>query len=38
VLGPSVGATPSSLDPVTVETVLLGLPPIEAVKSFGGRP
>jgi Flp pilus assembly protein CpaB len=36
-LRPSSGAKPSSPNVVTAETILLGIPPIEVVHSFGGH-
>lgn len=37
-LRPSAGATSSNPGIVTVETLLLGVPPIKVVRSLGGRP
>jgi Flp pilus assembly protein CpaB len=36
-LRPSAGATASRHAPVTVETLLLGVPPIQVLKALGGR-
>jgi pilus assembly protein CpaB len=36
-LRPAAGAKPSSLDIVTIETELLGVPPIVMLRSLGGR-
>jgi Flp pilus assembly protein CpaB len=38
VLRPSAGAEPSAPDIVTLETVLFGVKPIAAVRSFGAKP
>lgn len=38
VLRPRTGAEPSRPDLVTLETVLFGVEPVAAVRSFGGRP
>jgi hypothetical protein len=37
VLRPSSGAKASPPSIVTVDTLLLGLPPVTALKTFGGR-
>jgi pilus assembly protein CpaB len=37
VLRPAAGAKPSSPDLITVETLLLGVPPVVALHSFGGH-
>ncbi|MDP8956138.1 MAG: Flp pilus assembly protein CpaB [Actinomycetota bacterium] len=37
VLRPRTGGTPSTPDVVTLETLLLGVKPINALRSFGGR-
>jgi Flp pilus assembly protein CpaB len=37
-LRPSTGAKPSRPDVVTVETLLLGVPSVQMLKSLGGRP
>ena len=37
VLRPPTGAAPSPPSPVTVETLMLGVPPVQAVRSFGGK-
>ena len=37
-LRPSAGAKASRPVPVTVETMLLGVPPVQILKSLGGRP
>ncbi len=34
---PPTGAKPAPPDPVTVETVMLGVPPVTILRSFGGR-
>jgi Flp pilus assembly protein CpaB len=37
-LRPKTGAEPSAPDLVTLETVLFGVKPVAAVRSFGARP
>jgi hypothetical protein len=37
-LRPKTGAEPSAPDIVTLETVLFGVEPVAAVRSFGARP
>lgn len=37
VLRPPTGATPSPPSPVTVETLMLGMPPVQIVRSLRGR-
>lgn len=38
VLRPRTGGAPSTSDVVTLETLLLGVKPVSALRSFGGRP
>lgn len=38
VLRPRTGGSPSTPDVVTLETLLLGVKPVSALRSFGGRP